>query len=383
MHTKIFVAAACWIAASACAQPSYAVTALTPAGSAVTDAAIKFGIVSAAATGLNNLGAVVGWTHDIRYPRSRATIWSNGQAVDLGDLDWLSGAFNTQSNALAINDKGQVLMSVQGDHFAVGGMGGIASYQTGYAAALNNAGIVGGTSVVSGHATLWSNGAEIALGTLGGRWSGVNALSNSGYAGGSSTLLGDATYQCMPFEGAARCTVSHAVVWANDRMVDLGAMDGAASWVSSINDAGHAVGTIQLDKGLGTRAFYWDGDQMKNLGYGRASSINNFGQVVGSQSSGFGSASSPTLWVDGQPSNLNSLLTADATSAGWRISEAVAINDMGQIVASAYNWQTSLSSAVLLSPVDELPEAPLFALGLAVLVTLGRRNGIQPGKAGH
>lgn len=102
-------------------------------------------------------------------------------------------------------------------------------------------------------------------------------------------------------------------------------------------------------------------------GYGgSAYDINDRGWIVGDsvtstlQDAGF-------LYMEGRMHNLNELL-APAAAAAWNVTNAMQVNEAGQILAFARRDGSEMGYSVLLSPV---PEAQTLALWLAGLALVG------------
>ncbi len=246
----------------------------------------------------------------------------------------------------------------------LGTFGGPASYiniPDGYAAVLNNRGIVAGsadTSMADPYPNFCFNpdcfvsrafeadGAHLTdLGILpGGASSGANWITPSGLiAGVSENGRIDPLIPGFP--------ELRAVIWDHGKIVDLGALaDGYESAANSANNRGQVVG-IAMNKiadpfsmtGLGyqTRAFFWQNGRMKDLGTlggtdAQAIAINELGQVIGE--SYIGSDPSPYcainlnlplstgafLWQKGKIENLGSF--------GGTCTFASALNNRGQAV---------------------------------------------------
>jgi probable HAF family extracellular repeat protein len=221
------------------------------------------------------------------------------------------------------------------------------------------------TATLEWHAFRMADGVTRDLGTLGGQTSiayGVNTLGQVVGQADTADWLGRAFYHA----GGEL-----------DVAVDLGALSAesfAQSSASAINDSGWIVGwtdTGSFDTfDFETHAFLYKSGVMHDLGtLGQFASvaydINDSGQVVGTAADAIG-----FLYEDstGVMTDLNTLIPP---SAGWSITSANAINDLGQIVATGFNGTEY--HAVLLTPVPE-PTALVLLLSIVVgMIFLARR----------
>jgi probable HAF family extracellular repeat protein len=111
-------------------------------------------------------------------------------------------------------------------------------------------------------------------------------------------------------------------------------------------------------------------------GEGIATDINNAGKVVGA-SFEFGGERNAFLYSGGVMQNLNTLV-----EPGWRLTEAMAINDQDQILALHYGPAGNLQYVLLtpfdaaVSPVPELRQYLVLLLGLALFGNFINRQGL-------
>ncbi len=189
-----------------------------------------------------------------------------------------------------------------------------------FASAINDQG-----QILDGKGALYSQNSELLFnfGTLGGSKNVAMALNNGGLAVGFSTLAGD--------------TATHAVLWQGGAVTDLGTLGGLNSRAFDLNEDAVVVGESQTAGNVDTRAVRWAGGVATDLGAlpgyssSRAVAINKAGLVVGYSVNADGRKRA-TLWDGGTAIDLNTRLPAALASQGIVLSEAVDINDAGQIL---------------------------------------------------
>ena len=160
-------------------------------------------------------------------------------------------------------------------------------------------------------------------------------------------------------------SAKHAVLWQDGQAIDLGNI-GGHGWNTPtfINNQGQVVGfanqsgdLINGQLALKFHAFLWTRERgMRDLGtlsgdaISEALGINESGQVVGvSYGAGF-SHPRAFLWQDGAMMDLNSLIPAGSTLT---LEVAGDINDRGEITGTAFDSSTKTSPAFLAIPRED------------------------------
>jgi probable HAF family extracellular repeat protein len=330
------------------------------------------------ATGISNGGQVTGLSYAVGDFNSHAMLWDRGQTFDLGTG---GGAFGSGA---AVNSLGMVVGSAasgratlwqNGSATDLGTLGGAHSYANG----INNGGqVVGQSYIDSGnvmfHAALWQQGGVLDLGTLGGNFSAAYGINNR------AQVVGAASVQ----DGSGQ----HAALWSGGGVIDLGTLGGNRSAANSISDNGIVVGQSDLlwQGTTVSHATMWQDGRILDLGglaadqESMASAVNLAGQVVGYAFYSDRAAPHAMLWQNGIMLDLNQKLSAATRLEGWVLNSATGINDGGSIVGSAFNVQTGVNHAFLLTPamattpVPEPASAVMLALGLGLLFCLQRKR---------
>ncbi|HWF10353.1 MAG TPA: NPCBM/NEW2 domain-containing protein [Bryobacteraceae bacterium] len=328
------------------AQVRYSIASLAPAGS-----------ISSAAYGLAGDGSVVGTAELSCYCGTHAFRYKAGAITDLGTL---GGA---DSTALAINTTGQIAghsrlvndtavhaFSFSGSAITdLGTLGGGDSF----ARAINDSGQVAGYSDTFGarHAFLYSSGVYSDIGTLGGTFAQANAINSSGQIAGASSLAGD--------------MVVHAYLRTAGTNTDLGTLGGSTSAAAALNDNGQVAGYSNTSGDASVHAFLYAGGNMRDLGaaggdFSMARAINARGDVVGMTSSG------AFLYSNGVMVDLNQAIDS---ASGWKLEDATAINNAGQI--AGYGTLNGQTAAFLLDPLSQPPAAqgPLSSVAPSEILT--------------
>jgi probable HAF family extracellular repeat protein len=346
---------------------------------------------------INNLGWVMGQANLVGDLTTHAELWLYGLEKDLGTL----GGPNSAVIFPNLNDHGQIAgiaetaaLQPLGEAWSCG----LAFFPT-----------------VTGHVCLgfsWQNGQMTKLPTLGGA-NGVAAANNNlgQIVGWAETTYHDPTCvppQVLQFEAvvwgpkrgqvqvlppepgdsdtaatavnnkgqvvgiSGTCDMAvgaysakHAALWENGQPIDLGSL-GGHGWntPTAINNNGQIVGfanfppdVIDGQLQLNFHAFLWTKETgMADLGtlpgdaLSEALGINDQGQVVGVS---FGTAQfgepHAFIWQDGKMTNLNNQIPSDSTLS---LLIAQGINDQGVIAGQAFDSSTNTAPAFLALPAS-------------------------------
>lgn len=315
------------------------------------------GGAEATALAINNAGTVVGSSglvvDSVEY--DRATMWKNGQAIDLGSVD------GTDSHVFAINGREELAGSSRtkpslfdekavkwrpgGDPKPLKTLGGPGGQGRG----INQQGVIAGWSQKkkTAHAVVWDDDGVHDLGTAGRDNSYAMAINRSG------AVVGYA-------EDSDHFVVEHAILWpAGGEPVELPTLGGRNSVAFGINDAGTIVGFSDTTEKNMWHAVRWDGLVAVDLGglggaaqRSMAYDINKAGVVVG-RSQDAAANWRATAWTPAGMVDLNDHLDAVSKAEGWLLESARAINGSGQIVCNGRNTNTSVAGAFLATPVAD------------------------------
>ncbi len=298
----------------------------------LTDLGSLPGLNTSFAIEINRDGLIIGISENggvdpmTGFPEITSVLWKNGEIVNLGTLG------GTQSFALTVNDRGQV----------VGGA--LNTTPDAFASSFDSLafGFPGTTEM---HAFLWEKGLMQDLGTLGGPDSEAFFVNERGQVTGIS-YTGSAANPVTSFP------TEDPFLWESGRMLDLGSLGGTFGYPTHLNHRGQVAGTSNLTGDQTHHPFLWTAPgPMQDLGtLGGNSAVafwaNEEGEVVGcSDLPGPGRlqmtgctdvAGSPTqrhhgfLWRRGVMTDLGTLY-------GDPCSIATAINSRGQIVGASTN----------------------------------------------
>jgi probable HAF family extracellular repeat protein len=283
--------------------------------------------------------------------RVRALRWDGEKSIHLDTLAALLAGTNNEAYAVSYQyiagtftpvgstaTRGFVFDGTKA--IDIGSLGGADTYAFGVG---EDGTVVGGSLLPNGreHAFIrYPSGAWQDLGTLGGLESEATAI-GSGVTGTADIASG----------------ASRAFFYDGSTMRNLGTLGGNFSAGLAINGAGIVAGHSRNAAGR-LVGFIYDttGEQftgMRSLGTlgGNTSSalaINGAGHVVGESNTAIGGPSFAFLYRDGQMFNLNSLIDP---ASGWVLLRATGINNSGQIVGYG-TYQGALRAFRLLPPED-------------------------------
>jgi probable HAF family extracellular repeat protein len=355
---------------------------------------------------MNDRGDVTGYS-TLRGDASYHAFRFNGREIE--DLGTLGG---TNSEGVAINHSGQVTGTADtragGGHAFVstprramidlGTLGGTQSAGT----SINDAGQITGAASTAGdvatRAFLYSGGTMIDLGTLGGAGSSGVAINSAGQVAGTSDMppaffpscchafisnsgstlvdlgtLGDPTVE-ISFATAINSagevsgngslggeeSSTHAFLYENGAMRDLGVLGNLDSVAEAMNDLGQVTGESQPPDSNPTvhHAFLYANGRMKDLGIlgpdcplacesSAGHTINDFGEVGGDDFR-FDIGSRAFIYSNGRMTDLNSLLSPQDANI-YTLTDAVAINNVGQILVRGIVNSTNAQHSFVLT----------------------------------
>jgi probable HAF family extracellular repeat protein len=278
-----------------------------------------------------------------------AAIWKNGMITRHGTLGGNSAGFT------AISSNGRLAGSstLSGDRvshaftYENGIMRDItpATKAGSGAASINASGEVVGTFSLNATTVrpfVISKAGFIDLGTPGARYSGITSINDAGTAVGWSETAADANQQ----------RAYYSFVYANGVKKTLAATGWHGIGVSRLNNAGDIVGYATRDGGathavLYSRGVMHDIDTLANE-YSSGLDINDRGQVVGQMIRAFGGPNGGFLYENGKMRDLNGIIRG---MGARMLDHAFAINNKGQILGYACS-NTLGCENVLLEPSE-------------------------------
>ena len=298
-----------------------------------------------AAFGLNDARQVVGWAHISGCsvdgaPCYRAFLWDDGSMTDLGLLAGDEGSF-----ARAINNNGIIVGTSERDVVAASGVyhgfshDGVTmtplptlGLDQSFAHDINDAGQIAGhtqdPSVVRDRAVIWESGGITNVGDTDGH------SYNRGYGiSEAGVLVGFAWNLFEP---------NDSILYAGGSWLTIGGTDGPFqnSEASDVNDSGVAVGLQAFPSG-NWHAAVWtqvppgtiDAGVLPGFNYGELYDVNEAGLAVGRSYMGTApDVSHAVLWDGSQLLDLADLVADEGNAVLW---EAREINENGDIAGTA------------------------------------------------
>lgn len=197
------------------------------------------------------------------------------------------------------------------------------------------------------HAFIWRNGVMRDLGTLGGPDSFPSAGGCDNQR--SDLVTGGSLIDSTP-NATTGTPTSHAFLWNNGKMTDIPTLGGTVAFAQCANNRGQVTGQSGLPDDVGCpdscvlRAFFWDNGVLTDLGT-------------------LGGSSSTVIWLNNEGEAVGGALTAgdeEMHATLWRnghitdlnpdgdcFSMAWAINSKGQIVGESFNCDTGMLRTVV------------------------------------
>jgi probable HAF family extracellular repeat protein len=263
---------------------------------------------SSFAAAINHRGLIAGYSEDgsidpvTGYPVNHPVVWDRGRLIDLGTFG------GSQSEADALNDRGQVVgwaLNTIEDPFST------AFEMVGYA------GIWPVTTQL--RAFVWENGVKSDLGTLGGPDALAYAINERGQIAGQSYT----SYTPNPDTGMP---TMDPFLWDKGMLTDLGTLGGTIGNAIWLNNRGQVVGSSNVAGDQFSHGFLWERGVLKDLppfsggSYSNALWINEAGDVVGGAAIAGDQQVHASLWRHGKTLGLGTV-GQDACSEAWGINE--------------------------------------------------------------
>jgi len=293
---------------------------------------------------INDLGQVTGYSHLTGDAYSHAFIYSAGVMTDIGAIEGDKGScgydINNAAQVAGSSGVGEMFF-IHAFLYSSGTMTDLGSYGSAnswsWGAGINSYGEVTGNLVFAGsqpfHAFIYSDGSMTDLGTLGGSYSVGHGINDFGQVTGTADTSNG---------------YGHAFLYSNGTITDLNTLGGNESYGYRLNNAGQIVGRSDTSNGQ-IHAFIYSNGTMTDLGslggnFSAAYDLNNSAQVVGATDVNEDTNTHAFIYNNGTMADLNTLIPAGAE---WTLTEAVGINNSGQIIANGVH---AGMHAFLLSP---------------------------------
>ena len=262
------------------------------------------------ALGINDKGEIAGQSENgvidplLGVIEVHGVVWKDGKIIDLGTFG------GNHSAAMSINNQGQV--------------GGFALNAIPDPLSIYGVFFFGSTNSTQTRGFLWQNGRKRDLGTLGGPDTFAVFVNARGQVSGVSYT------NSIPNPMTGLATMD-PFLWENGRMLDVGTLGGTFGLpYAPPNSRGQLAGSSNLAGDTAAHPFFWDRAALTDLGTlggtnGAANWLNDAGEVVGQADLAGDQASHAFLWKNGRMKDLGVL-------PGDTCSSAFAINSLSQIV---------------------------------------------------
>ena len=326
----------------------------------ITDLGALPGNSTSKAYGLNKLGQAVGVSDS---GAAIATLFRNGTATNMNTLNadvsvatCISGSSQAAGYNIFYSNPNLVFRAFL---YGNGSMTDIQSdslFPSGTQAhGINSSGMVVGQGWVNNwsfHVFLYASGRMIDLGTFPG---GIQAVA---YAINDVGQVVGASDGAIVISKKTTEHFSHAFLYANGKMLDLGVPSGATySQATAINGNGQIVGAAGFSDGghavLYSNGVWTDLGKFPGSSTTEATGINLSDQIIGtalfpqqSYHPPIPGKHVPVVVRNGALVDLNTLISSNS---GFTLTDAIGINDSGQILCNAKN-SSNITRAVLLSP---------------------------------